>query len=413
MTQDKRLSAALDFHRYPRPGKIAICASKPLGDAESLSLAYSPGVAEPVEAIMKNPDAVYDYTGKGNLVAVLTNGTAVLGMGDVGVAAAKPVMEGKAALFKRFADIDAIDIGLQTKDPVQFVETAALISGGFGGINLEDIAAPACFAIERDLQAKLDIPVFHDDQHGTAVVVLAGLLNACWTTDRHLDASRIVINGAGAAALACAGLLRDFGVPAANIVVCDLWGVVHTDREVGMDLWKAEHATSSAVRTLAEALVDADIFIGLSAGNVLGEEHLLSMRAQPIIFAMANPVPEVDPAMVHRVLDRAVMATGRSDYPNQVNNLLCFPFLFRGALDVRATRVTLGMKLAAAKCMAELARNPLIGAPTIVPNPFDSRLFNVAVAVAMAAVDDGVAQKPIVDWDSYRSGLAERLAAPI
>lgn len=405
--------AALAFHRYPKPGKLDIRSSKPLVDARDLSLAYSPGVADPVDAIVRDPAGVYDYTGKGNLVAVITNGTAVLGLGNVGVAAAKPVMEGKAALFKRFADVDAIDIGLQTSDVDLFVETVRLISSGFGGINLEDIAAPACFLIEQRLQAQLDIPVFHDDQHGTAIVVLAGLINACAISGRDLSKAKIVVNGAGAAALSCVSLMRSFGVPSGNIVVCDLEGIVHKGRLTGMDPWKAAVAMDHQAGKLHDALLNADVLLGLSAGNCVTPDMLRSMRPCPIVFAMANPTPEIAPELALDAVPKAIVATGRSDYPNQINNLLCFPFLFRGALDVRASCVTLGMKIAASRAIANLALQEVdqTHGKSIIPSPFNHRLSEVAVAVAQAAVADGVSQKPVCDWDCYKEEVADRLAS--
>ena len=414
---------ALFYHKTIRPGKIEIIASKPMATQRDLSLAYSPGVAVPVQAIADNPADAYEYTAKGNLVAVITNGTAILGMGNLGALASKPVMEGKAVLFKRFADVDSIDIELDTEDPEKFIEAVALMEPTFGGINLEDIKAPECFVIEQALRDRMKIPVMHDDQHGTAIIAAAGLLNACHLTGRKFADVKVVVNGAGASALACTALIKSMGMRHENVTVCDRRGVIYRGREGGMDQWKSAHAIDTDARTLEEALVGADIFLGLSAAGALKPEYVERMAPQPIIFAMANPDPEITPPEAKRVRPDCIVATGRSDYPNQVNNVLGFPFIFRGALDVRATTINEEMKIAAAHAIAQLAREPVpeevaaaygksqqFGLDYIIPAPFDPRLMDlVSSAVAKAAMDSGVAQKPIEDFEAYRTSLKARL----
>jgi len=414
---------ALFYHQTIRPGKIEIIASKPMATQRDLSLAYSPGVAVPVEAIAANPADAYEYTAKGNLVAVISNGTAILGLGNLGALASKPVMEGKAVLFKRFADVDSIDIELATEDPDAFIEAVALMEPSFGGINLEDIKAPECFVIEQALRERMKIPVMHDDQHGTAIIAAAGLVNACYLTGREFKDVKVVVNGAGASALACTALIKSMGVRHDNVTVCDREGVIYRGRETGMDQWKSAHAIDTAARSLEEALVGADIFLGLSAAGALKPEYVARMADQPIIFAMANPEPEIRPEQAKAVRPDAIIATGRSDYPNQVNNVLGFPFIFRGALDVRATAINEEMKIAAANAIAQLAREQVpeevaaaygkkhqFGTDYIIPAPFDPRLMEiVSSAVAKAAMDTGVAQKPIDDFDAYRHSLKARL----
>jgi malate dehydrogenase (oxaloacetate-decarboxylating)(NADP+) len=414
---------ALDFHSRGRPGKIEIIATKPMATQRDLALAYSPGVAVPVRAIAGDPGCAYDYTAKGNLVAVISNGTAILGLGNLGALAAKPVMEGKAVLFKRFADVDSIDIEVATDDPQKFIDAVALLEPSFGGINLEDIAAPDCFVIEQTLRERMNIPVFHDDQHGTAIITAAGLINACLLTGRELSKIRVVVNGAGAAAIACTELVKAMGVRGDHVIMCDRKGVIHKGR-TDLDQWKSAHAVETDKRTLAEALEGADVFLGLSAANVVSPEMVKSMAEQPIIFAMANPDPEITPPLAREARPDAIIATGRSDYPNQVNNVLGFPFIFRGALDVRATAINEEMKIAAAEALAELAREPVpeevaaayggrsqsFGRDYIIPAPFDPRLMEVvASAVAEAAGRTGVAQKPIADMEAYRDRLRGRL----
>ncbi len=414
---------ALDFHAQGRPGKIEIVATKPMATQRDLSLAYSPGVAVPVQAIYDDPATAYDYTAKGNLVAVISNGTAILGMGNLGALASKPVMEGKAVLFKRFADVDSIDIEVNTQDAQRFIDAVELLEPTFGGINLEDIAAPDCFIIEQTLKERMNIPVFHDDQHGTAIIAAAGLINACELTGKSLKDIKIVCNGAGAAAIACTELIKGMGVPHNNVIMCDRTGVIYQGRTEGMDQWKSAHAAKTTARTLAEAIVGADVFLGLSAANALSADMVKSMTDQPIIFAMANPDPEISPPVARAARPDAIIATGRSDFPNQVNNVLCFPFLVRGALDVRATMINEPMKIAAAHALAQLARETVpeevaaaygglmhkFGRDYIIPSPFDPRLMEiVASAVAKAAMDSGVAQKPIADMNAYRASLRAR-----
>jgi len=414
---------ALFYHNTIRPGKIEIIASKPMATQRDLSLAYSPGVAVPVQAIADNPACAYDYTAKGNLVAVISNGTAILGMGNLGALASKPVMEGKAVLFKRFADVDAIDIELNSEDPDALIEAIALMEPSFGGINLEDIKAPECFVIEQALRDRMKIPVMHDDQHGTAIIAAAGLINACLLTNRKLEDIKVVVNGAGAAALACTALMKSMGVRHANVIVCDRDGPIYQGREKGINQWQSAHAVDTPARSLEEALVGADVFLGLSAAGALPAEYVRQMAPEPIIFAMANPVPEITPPEAKAVRPDAIVATGRSDYPNQVNNVLGFPFIFRGALDVRATAINEEMKIAAANAIAELAReqvpeevaaaygkNHTFGRDYIIPAPFDPRLMEVVpAAVAKAAMESGVAQLPIESFDEYRIALKGRL----
>lgn len=415
---------ALLFHSEGRPGKIEIVASKPMATQRDLSLAYSPGVAVPVRAIADDPTAAYDYTSKGNLVAVISNGTAILGLGNLGALASKPVMEGKAVLFKRFADVDSIDIEVKTEDVEAFVNAVELLEPSFGGINLEDIAAPSCFIIEQMLKERMNIPVFHDDQHGTAIITAAGLINACHLTGRNLADVKVVVNGAGAAAIACTELVKAMGVAHDNVIMCDRKGVIYQGRTEGMDQWKSAHAARTDRRTLKEALVDADVFLGLSAARAVSPDMVEAMAPAPIIFAMANPDPEITPPEAKSARPDAIVATGRSDYPNQVNNVLGFPFIFRGALDVRATTINEEMKIAAARAIAELARQQVaeevaaayggethsFGPDYIIPAPFDPRLMEVVpAAVAQAAMDSGVAQKPIEDMVAYRQQLKGRL----
>ena len=413
---------ALFYHETIRPGKIEIIASKPMATQRDLSLAYSPGVAAPVQAIADDPANAAKYTGRANLVAVISNGTAILGMGNLGALASKPVMEGKAVLFKRFADVDAIDIELDTEDPEAFINAVALMEPTFGGINLEDIAAPECFIIEQALRDRMNIPIMHDDQHGTAIISAAGLINACHLTGRELKDVRIVVNGAGAAALACTALIKSIGVPHDNVIMCDRSGPIYPGREK-VDQWKSAHAVATEARTLEEALDGADIFLGLSAAGALKPEWVAKMAKNPIIFAMANPDPEITPDDAKAVRPDAIIATGRSDYPNQVNNVLGFPFIFRGALDVQATTINEEMKIAAAHAIATLARqrvpdevaaaygiNHKFGTDYIIPAPFDPRLMEVvSSAVAKAAMDSGVAKAPIEDFDAYRLALKARL----
>ncbi len=413
---------ALQFHQGGRPGKLEVVATKPMATQRDLSLAYSPGVAVPVLAIAEDPGRAYDYTTKGNFVAVITNGTAILGLGNRGALAAKPVMEGKAILFKRFADIDSIDLEVSTEDPDEFVNSIKFLGQSWGGINLEDIKAPECFIIEQKLRELLDIPVFHDDQHGTAIIAAAGLMNALELTGRDIKDTKLVCNGAGAAGIACLELLKAIGFSAGNLILCDTKGVIYQGRSEGMNQWKSAHAAKTSARTLAQALQGADVFFGLSAKGAMTQDMVRSMADKPIIFAMANPDPEITVEEVAEVRTDAIMATGRSDYPNQINNILGFPYIFRGALDVRATTINMEMKIAAAKALAELARadvpdevaaaygtRPKYGSDYIIPVPFDPRLIShVPPAVAKAAMDTGVARKPIVDMDGYRQQLRTR-----
>jgi malate dehydrogenase (oxaloacetate-decarboxylating)(NADP+) len=427
-TRTARITAeeALALHAEGRPGKLEIRLTKPLTTARHLSLAYSPGVAEPCLHIHRNPALAYDYTSKGNFVAVISNGTAVLGLGNLGALASKPVMEGKAALFKRFADVDSIDLCIDTEDVDAFVNAVRYLGPSFGGINLEDIKAPECFVIESRLRELMDIPVFHDDQHGTAIVAAAGLINACHLTGRELREVKLVINGAGAAAIACAELVKAMGIHPQNVILADTKGVIYRGRTDGMNQWKSAHASDTPARTLAQALEGADCFMGLSAKGAVTPEMVRSMAAHPVIFAMANPDPEITPDEARAVRPDCIVATGRSDYPNQVNNVLGFPFIFRGALDVRASTINDAMKVAAAEALAMLAREDVpeevagagagrslrFGPDYIIPNAFDPRLMSrIPPAVAKAAMDSGVARKPMLDLQRYSRDLAGRLDA--
>ena len=414
---------ALFFHSTGRPGKIEIIASKPMATQRDLSLAYSPGVAVPVRAIAEDPATAYDYTAKGNLVAVISNGTAILGLGNLGALASKPVMEGKAVLFKRFADVDSIDIELKTEDVDKFIDAVELMEPTFGGINLEDIKAPECFIIEQTLKERMNIPVFHDDQHGTAIIAAAGVINAAMLTGRDLKDMKVVVNGAGAASISCTELIKAIGVLHNNVIMCDSKGVIYQGRTEGMNQWKSAHAVKTDARTLGEAIKGADVFLGLSVAGAVSQDMVKAMAPRPIIFAMANPDPEITPPDVLEVRPDAIVATGRSDYANQVNNVLGFPFIFRGALDVRATTINEPMKVAAAHAIAELAREQVpeevakaygrshsFGPDYIIPAPFDPRLMEVVpAAVAQAAMESGVAQKPIGDMAVYRQSLKGRL----
>ena len=414
---------ALDFHIRGKSGKIEINSSKPLTTKRDLSLAYSPGVAAPVKEIAKNPDLAYEYTSKGNLVAVISNGSAILGLGNLGSLASKPVMEGKSVLFKRFADIDSIDIEINSENVDSIVETIKNISGTFGGINLEDIAAPECFIIEQKLKEILDIPIFHDDQHGTAIITLAALINALDISKKNIEDVKVVVNGAGASAQACTNLFKSSGVKNENIIMCDSKGIIYKGRK-NVDQFKSAFATNTKLRTLEEAMKNADVFLGLSAKNVVSKEMIKSMAANPIIFACANPDPEIKPEIINEVRSDAIVATGRSDYPNQVNNLIGFPYIFRGALDVRAKVINEEMKVSAAKAIASLAREdvpdevvsayggdrPKYGKEYIIPSTFDPRLISVIpIAVAEAAMKSGVARKKIKDLDDYKDELTNRL----
>jgi malate dehydrogenase (oxaloacetate-decarboxylating)(NADP+) len=432
MTTDRKASRrpsitdeeALEFHRRGKPGKLEITPTKPMATQRDLSLAYSPGVAVPVRRIAENPDESYDYTTRGNLVAVISNGTAILGLGDLGALASKPVMEGKAVLFKRFADVDSIDLEVDTKDADQFINAVRYLGPSFGGINLEDIKAPECFMIEQRLRELMDIPVFHDDQHGTAIIATAALINALHITKRDLKTIKLVCNGAGAAAIACVELIKSLGVPSQNVILADSKGVVYQGRAEGMNQWKSAHATKTKARSLADAMEGADVFFGLSVAGALTADMVKSMAANPIIFAMANPDPEILPEDVAKIRSDAIMATGRSDYPNQVNNVLGFPYIFRGALDVRARTINDEMKIAAAEALAALAREDVpdevaaayhgsrltFGPEYLIPVPFDPRLISrIPVAVAKAAMETGVARKHIADLSRYAAELSARL----
>lgn len=415
---------ALRYHAQGKPGKMEIVATKSVATQQDLSLAYSPGVAGPCLAIAQDPDTVYDFTTKGNRVAVISNGTAVLGLGNLGALASKPVMEGKAVLFKRFADIDCFDLELDTEDVDELVNCIRLMGPSFGGINLEDIKAPECFIVEQRLRELMDIPVFHDDQHGTAIICAAGVINALDLTGRDIKTVKVVVNGAGAAAIACLELIKAMGLPHDNAILCDTKGVIYKGREEGMNQWKSAHAAETDARTLDDAMKGADIFLGLSAKGAVTQDMVKHMAAKPIIFAMANPDPEISPEDIAEVRGDAIVATGRSDYPNQVNNVLGFPYIFRGALDVRASTINEEMKIAAAEAIAELAREdvpdevaaaykgnrPVYGPNYIIPVPFDPRLItHVPTAVAKAAMDSGVARKPIIDEEAYRNQLRARL----
>jgi malate dehydrogenase (oxaloacetate-decarboxylating)(NADP+) len=415
---------SLLMHASGRPGKIEIVPTKPLTTQRDLSLAYSPGVAAPCMEIARDPSLAYDYTAKGNLVAIISNGTAVLGLGDLGALAGKPVMEGKAVLFKKFADVDGIDLEVDTRDVDEFVNAVRYLGPSFGGINLEDIKAPECFIIEQRLRELMDIPVFHDDQHGTAIIAAAGMINACELTGRDIRDVKVVVNGAGAAGIACLELIKAMGTRPENVILCDTKGVIYQGRESGMNQWKSAHAAPTEARTLAEALVGADMFLGLSVKGAVTPEMVASMAPNPMIFAMANPDPEITPEEVRTVRKDAIMATGRSDYPNQINNVLGFPYIFRGALDVRARTINEEMKVAAAHAIAALAREDVpdevaaaysgrrlrFGPEYIIPVPFDPRLiYTIPPAVARAAMESGVAQKPIIDMEAYGHELSARL----
>ena len=414
---------ALEFHSHKKPGKIEIVSSKTMTTKRDLALAYSPGVAAPVKAISDNPEAAYDYTSKGNLVAVISNGSAILGMGNLGALASKPVMEGKAVLFKRFADIDAIDLEIDSSDVNEIINSIKNFSPTFGGINLEDIAAPDCFVIEEKLKEILEIPVFHDDQHGTAIITTAALINALDISKKSISTIKVVVNGAGASAMACTNLFKNSGVPQKNITMIDRTGVIYRGRE-NLNQWKSSHALETKDRTLSDAIKDADVFLGLSAKGALTKDMVKKMAKNPIIFACANPDPEILPEEIEEVRSDAIIATGRSDYPNQVNNLIGFPYIFRGALDVRSKTINEEMKVAAANAIANLAREdvpdevvaamggerPHYGKDYIIPSTFDPRLISVIpAAVAKAAMDSGVARKPIIDFELYKDQLKQRL----
>lgn len=414
---------ALAFHMDPRPGKFDITPSVPMMTQRDLSLAYSPGVAVPCEEIAANPETAYDYTNKGNLVAVISNGTAVLGLGNLGALASKPVMEGKSVLFKRFADVNSIDIELDTEDPEQIIQAVKLMGPTFGGINLEDIKAPECFIIEQRLKEEMDIPVFHDDQHGTAVICAAGLINALHISGKKIEDCRIVLNGAGAAGIACLELIKSMGAKHDNCIMCDTKGVIYQGRTEGMNQWKSAHAAKTDARSLTDAMQDADVFLGVSAKGAVTAEMVASMAPNPVIFAMANPDPEITPEEAHAVREDAIVATGRSDYPNQVNNVLGFPYLFRGALDIHARAINDEMKIACARALAALAREDVpdevalaygrklsFGRDYIIPTPFDPRLiYTIPPAVAKAGMDTGVARRPIVDMVGYEHDLKARM----
>nr|WP_321262721.1 malic enzyme-like NAD(P)-binding protein [uncultured Sphaerochaeta sp.] len=423
--QDDLTKRALDYHMKDGvPGKVSVVPSKPCQTADELGLAYTPGVAKPVLAIAENPEDAYKYTSKGNLVAVVSNGTAILGLGDRGALASKPVMEGKGVLFKRFADIDVFDIELDTKDPDKIIDIVKTMSPTFGGVNLEDIKGPECFRIEQELIKSCNIPIFHDDQHGTAIIATAGLMNSCEIVGKKLEEVKVVVNGAGAAGISCGKMFIAAGVKRENILMCDSKGVIYKGRAAGMTPEKEEFATDLPARTLAEAMVDADVFMGLSVADCVTPQMLLSMAKDPVVFAMSNPNPEIAYELAMETRDDLIMATGRSDYPNQINNVLGFPFIFRGALDVRSVVISEGMKMAAAKALAALAKEPVpvsvekayggqkfsFGRNYIVPKPFDPRVIEwEAVAVAKAACEEGLAEKPITDWEGYRKSLVKRM----
>jgi malate dehydrogenase (oxaloacetate-decarboxylating)(NADP+) len=422
-TKNSKDIEALQFHMQGQPGKVSMQPTKPLNTQRDLALAYSPGVAVPCLEIQKNPDAAYDYTAKGNYVAVISNGTAVLGLGNLGALAGKPVMEGKSVLFKRFADIDSVDIEVATEDADEFINAVKYLGPTWGGINLEDIKAPECFIIESKLREIMDIPVFHDDQHGTAIVSAAGIINALHISGKKFKDLKVVVNGAGAAGIACLELLKAMGLPHDNAILCDTKGTIYKGRTDGMNQWKSAHAANTKARTLAEAMSGADVFLGLSVKGAVTKAMVKSMAKNPVIFAMANPDPEITPEEVHASRSDAIVATGRSDYENQVNNVMGFPYIFRGALDVRASTINEEMKIAAAHAIAELAREHVpeevvkaygnrdmkFGKHYIIPTPFDARLISVVpLAVAKAAVASGVARKPIKDWDAYKKQLQAR-----
>ena len=421
--KDSQIQEALNFHTQGKPGKVSVQPTKPLNTQRDLALAYSPGVAHPCLEIQKNEEASYDYTAKGNYVAVISNGTAVLGLGNLGAAASKPVMEGKSVLFKRFADIDSVDIEVDTTDVEEFINAVKHLGPTWGGINLEDIKAPECFIIEKRLREMMDIPVFHDDQHGTAIISAAGIINALFIAKKDIKKIKVVMNGAGAAGIACLELLKAMGLPHDSAILCDTRGVIYKGREAGMNEWKEKHAADTTDRTLEDAMNNADVFLGLSVKGAVSKEMVKSMAKNPVIFAMANPDPEITPEDVKSVREDAIVATGRSDYENQVNNVMGFPYIFRGALDVRASNINEEMKIAAAEALAKLAREHVphevikayggkpmkFGPNYIIPTPFDSRLIHVVpVAVAKAAVKSGVARKPITNWDNYVKELKAR-----
>lgn len=414
---------ALAYHLEPKPGKLEVVPTTAMATQRDLSLAYSPGVAVPVEAIAQNPEVAYDYTSKGNMVAVISNGTAILGLGNLGALASKPVMEGKSVLFKRFADVNSIDLELETEDADEFINAVKLMGPSFGGINLEDIKAPECFIIEQQLKELMDIPVFHDDQHGTAVICAAGLINALHLSGKNIEDVKIVLNGAGAAGIACVELIKAMGAKSENCIACDTKGVIYQGRTEGMNQWKSAHAVKTDLRTLEEAMKGADVFLGVSVKGAVTPEMVESMAPNPVIFAMANPDPEITPEEAQAVRADAIVATGRSDYPNQINNVLCFPYLFRGALDINARAINEEMKIACAHALAELARAEVpdevamaygkklvFGPEYIIPTPFDPRLIHVIPpAVAKAGIDTGAARRPIVDMDAYELALKSRL----
>ena len=425
MSSNNKVTAeeALAYHMEPTPGKYEITPSTPMTTQRDLSLAYSPGVAVPCEAIAENPETAYDYTNKGNMVAVISNGTAVLGLGNLGALASKPVMEGKAVLFKRFADVNSIDLELDTEDADEFINAVKLMGPSFGGINLEDIKAPECFIIEQKLKEVMDIPVFHDDQHGTAVICAAGLINALHLSGKKIEDVKIVLNGAGAAGIACLELIKRMGAKNENCIMCDTKGVIYQGRTEGMNQWKSAHAVKTEARSLEDAVDGCDVFLGVSAKGALTPGMVQSMAKDPVIFAMANPDPEITPEEAHAVRDDAIVATGRSDYPNQVNNVLGFPYLFRGALDIHARAINDEMKIACAEALAELAREDVpdevamaygrklsFGRDYIIPTPFDPRLISlIPPAVAKAGMDTGVARRPIVDMVGYEDSLKARM----
>ncbi len=415
---------SLQYHSMGRPGKLEVTTTKPCQTAKELSLAYTPGVAAPVLEIEKNPHDAFKYTNRGNLVAVVSNGTAILGLGNRGALASKPVMEGKGVLFKRFADIDVFDIEVDTQDPDKIIEIVKLLEPTFGGVNLEDIKAPECFYIENKLKEICNIPIFHDDQHGTAIIAGAGLINALEITGKNIEDIRVVFSGAGAAGISCARFFVSLGVKRENLIMCDSRGVIYRGRKEGMNPQKEEFAIDTPLRTLKEALKGADVFMGVSVKDLVTPEMLLSMNRDPIVFAMANPDPEITYELAKNTRKDVIMATGRSDYPNQINNVLGFPFIFRGALDVRASKITEGMKIAASRALADLAKQPVpdivkkayegrdfsFGRDYIVPKPFDPRVIEwEAVAVAKAACEEGVAREPITDWENYRENLRKRI----
>jgi len=422
---DKLKEDALAYHNMDnKPGKIEVVSTKPCMTAQELSLAYTPGVAKPVLEIAENPEDAYKYTSKGNLVAVISNGTAILGLGDRGALASKPVMEGKGVLFKRFADVDVFDIELDTKDPKKIIEVVKMMEPTFGGVNLEDIKSPECFEIEDALIEMCDIPIFHDDQHGTAIISTAGLINAAEIAGKEMSDLKVVVNGAGAAGIRCTQMFIAAGVQRENVLMCDSKGVIYKGRTLSMTKLKKEFAVETDARDLADAINGADVFIGLSVADCVTPEMLKTMAKDPIVFAMSNPNPEISPELAHATRDDVIMATGRSDYPNQINNVLGFPFIFRGALDVRASTITEGMKMAAAIALADLAKEPVpqsvkdaykgkdleFGREHLVPTPFDPRVIEwEAVAVAKAACEEGVAKHPITDWDAYREELKLRM----